>query len=58
MHPGLPYATTSVQSGDIVSVGGLGPMTLVSHEVMGDNRLVSNDGCVEGECNSQPQDLH
>ena len=28
---------------------GLGRMTLVSHEVMGDNRLVSDDGCVEGK---------
>lgn len=28
---------------------GLRQMTLVSHEVMGDSRLVSNDGCVEGE---------
>lgn len=28
---------------------GLRRMTLVSHEVMGDNRLVSDDGCVEGE---------
>lgn len=57
-HPGLPYATTSVQRGDIVSAGGLGPMTLVSHEVMGDNRLVSDDGCVEGEGDSQPPYLH
>lgn len=57
-HPGLPYATTSVQIGDIVSVGGLGPMTLVSHEVMGDNRLVSDDGCVEAEGNWQPPDFH
>lgn len=57
-HPGLPYATTSVQRGDIVSAGGLGPMTLVSHEVMGDNRLVSDDGCMEEEGNSQPPNLH
>lgn len=57
-HPGLPYATTSVQRGDMVSARGLGPMTLVSHEVMGDNRLVSDDGCVEGEGDSQPPYLH
>lgn len=31
---------------------GLRRMTLVSHGVMGDNRLVSDDGCVEGEGNS------
>lgn len=24
-------------------------MTLASHEVMGDNRLASDDGCEEGE---------
>lgn len=28
---------------------GLRQMTFVNREVMGDNRLVSNDGCVEGE---------
>lgn len=32
-------------------------MTLVSHEVMGDNRLVSDDGCVKGEGDSQPPGL-
>ncbi len=37
---------------------GLGRMTLVSHEVMGDNRLVSDDGCVEGEGISASHDLH
>lgn len=47
-----PYATTSVQRGDIVSAGALRRMTLVSHEVMGDNRLVSDDGCVRGEGDS------
>lgn len=37
---------------------GLRRMTLVSHEVIGDNRLVSDDGCVEGEGISQSHDLH
>lgn len=37
---------------------GLRRMTLVSHEVMGDNRLGSDDGCVEGEGISYPRDLH
>lgn len=37
---------------------GLRRMTLVSHEVMGDNRLVSDDGCAEGEGISKSHELH
>lgn len=33
-------------------------MTFVNHEVMGDNRLVSNDGCVEAKAIAYSLDLH
>lgn len=37
---------------------GLRRMTFVNHEVMRDNRLVSDDGCEEGEDISLSCDLH
>lgn len=53
-----PYATASVQRGDLVSSGALRRMTHVRHEVMGDNKLVSNDGFVEADDGSHCCHLH